>query len=136
MRKMAPLPQLFLILVLFTSGCGSARLIEMSETPAQLRYSVLQTFKEYDTAALSFAKDPNTPANIAYAIRNVRNVARAALDIMDEAYIQLQLAEENLNLNPSEENNQRVLTQAEVFRDRFDAAKEKVDRFVATFKKF
>lgn len=120
----------FPLVLLIVSGCAATKLIEIAETPAQQRYSILQTFKEYDDRALEIAEDPTTPFAVEVKLKQIRTIALAAVEAMDEAFVQMQMAEDRLNENPTENAIMEARVRAEIFQERMGTAFDKVDSLV------
>lgn len=116
------------LLVLLLGGCAATQLVkDTAETPAQKHYAVLEIFRTYDNTALQIAQNPTTPSSVAKNLKRVRMVARAALDVMEEAYQQYNVAKQVLDTNPTNTALEDAQIRLEIFNERRDMAFDKVD---------
>ena len=116
-------------IVLFLFGCASADLLRQADTPEQKYWAALNVFDVYDQAGLEIAQDPNTPVYVKTNLKRIRNVAKQALVLADEAYHELMRAREQMEGNPEVTNLDLVNAALSVFNSRAELAFHKVDLF-------
>lgn len=121
-----------LVLCIAMVGCAATDLIGQAETPDQRYYAALIVFDEYDQAALDIAQSPDTPESVREGLKSARAVARAALDVADEAYAVYAAARAQLEATPDQTALDELTAALGALNARLDTAVSAVRAFSDT----